>query len=87
MVDLNDDKYRKLLADAGKSKDGKIIVEFLQKELGKIDYESIDDKIITQNDKVVVEQTPTPEQIAVEYKSIKKTREYLKKCLIYLIGR
>jgi hypothetical protein len=87
MTDLNNDKYRKLLSDAGNSKDGKIIVEYLQKELDKISYDNIDNKIITQNDKVVVEQTPTPEQIAVEYKSIKKTREYLKKCLKYVIGR
>ena len=73
MIDLNDDKYRKLLADAGNSKVGKIIVEFLQKELDKIDYESIDPK--------------STEQTAIEYLAMRKTREYLKKCLIYLIGR
>lgn len=73
MIDLNNDEYRKLLSDAGNSKDGKIIVEYLNNELSKLRFDTIDDKLPLQ-------------ELALEYKVMKKTREYIKKCLIYLIG-
>ena len=71
--DLNNEEYLKALGDAGNSKDGLVIAEFLQSELVKISYDNISDNLdITQT--------------GIEYLSIRKTRQYLKKVLNYLIG-
>jgi hypothetical protein len=72
MIDLNNDDYRKILGDAANSKDGKIIVEFLQSEVDKLKFENIDEKLPF-------------DQIGLEYKVINKTKKYFKKCLRYLI--
>ncbi len=71
--DLNNEKYLNKLIEVGNSKDGLIIVDFLKRELNKINFEKIDGNQL-------------PDKIGLEYLVIKKSREYLKKVLKYLIG-
>ena len=71
VYDLNSLEYQKELADAGNSKDGKIIVEFLKKELSLIKYDDIDDKL-------------SFDQIGLEYKVVTRIKKVLNKCLSYL---
>lgn len=69
--DLNNDEYRKELSDAANSKDGKIIVDFLNHEADKLSFEDIKEELTFQ-------------EKGLEYESIKKARDVLKKCLRYL---
>jgi len=70
--DLNNLEYLDELKEAGNSKAGKIIVDFIKAELDKVNLDSINEE-------------KTAEEIGIDYKSIKATKEYLKKCLSYLI--
>ena len=70
--DLNNLEYLDELKEAGNSKAGKIIVDFIKAELDKVNLDSINEE-------------KTAEEIGIDFKSIKATKEYLKKCLSYLI--
>lgn len=68
IYDKNNLEHKKLVGDAGASKDGKIIVDFLKYKLSELDYETIDRNLPF-------------DQRGLEFEAIRKTKQTLESIL------